>query len=49
MRNKKKSIAVSLTLLGIGIALIVAGILRGEVLTVLEKAIRICVECMGLG
>ena len=49
MKNKKRSIAVSLTLLCIGAALIVAGVFRGEVQTVLEKAIRICVECMGLG
>lgn len=49
MKGRKKEIALSLALLLAGIALTVAGILRGEARTVLEKAIRICLECMGLG
>ena len=49
MTNKKKGVAVSLAFLFIDIALIITGILRGEAQTVLEKAVRICVECMGLG
>ena len=49
MTNKKMGVAVSLALLIAGIAMIVAGVLRGEAQTVLAKAVRICVECMGLG
>ena len=49
MTNQKKNIAVFLALLFIGVLLIAVGILRGEAQTVLEKAVRICVECMGLG
>lgn len=33
----------------IGILLIISGVSRGEVAIVLEKAIRICLECIGIG
>jgi hypothetical protein len=33
----------------IGIAFIVIGVSRGEAATVLMKAIRICLECIGIG
>lgn len=36
-------------LLAAGAVLIGIGILRGEHLTVLAKAIRVCLECIGLG
>ncbi len=32
-----------------GIALVIAGIFRGEVAAVLGKATRICLECIGIG
>ena len=35
--------------LSAGFLMIVLGILRGEHQTVLEKAIKICLECMGIG
>ncbi|MBP5288503.1 MAG: thioredoxin [Clostridia bacterium] len=49
MKSKGKQITLSLALLLAGGILILAGVLRGEAQTVLEKAIRICVECIGLG
>lgn len=36
-------------LLTVAAILMTAGILRGEHMTVLSKAVRICLECIGLG
>ena len=36
-------------LLAVGVAFIVLGVSRGEALTVLRKAIAICLECVGIG
>lgn len=32
-----------------GFLMIMLGVIRGEHQTVLEKAIKICLECMGIG
>lgn len=40
---------VRFIVLGISLALIVIGILRREHLEVLQKAVRICLECIGIG
>ncbi len=45
---KKRSI-YSLALLAVGIAFIVIGAVRGDTEAVLQKAIMICMECIGLG
>lgn len=45
---KKRSI-ITLVLLAVGLAFIVIGAVRGETNAVLQKAIMICMECIGLG
>lgn len=35
--------------LGTGIAFLAIGLIRGEHLLVLKKAIMICLECIGIG
>lgn len=40
---------ITFSLLTFGLIMIVLGILRGEAETVFEKAIRICMECIGIG
>lgn len=43
------NIAIPAALALAGVAGIVLGLLRGEGLVVLNKAIRICLECIGIG
>jgi len=45
---KKRSI-ISLCLIAAGVACIAIGAARGEANAVLQKAIMICMECIGLG
>ena len=40
---------LSAVLLATGLAFMAAGVLRDEAMTVLRKAIMICLECIGLG
>lgn len=40
---------IRLVLLIAGITLLDAGLYRGEELTVLHKAVNICLECIGIG
>ena len=47
--QKKTLQALRAGLLALSAALIVWGILAGEVQTVFAKATRICMECIGLG
>ena len=46
MKNRK---AITISLFIASIILIVAGIMRGEHLAVLNKAINICMQCIGIG
>ncbi|MDO5027789.1 MAG: CD1871A family CXXC motif-containing protein [Bacillota bacterium] len=45
MKTKKKS----WLFLALSLALIIYGAYRGEIDTVFAKAIRICLECVGIG
>ncbi len=48
MKTKKRSIS-QISLLVAAVGMIVFGAMRGEVQTVLAKAIRLCMECVGIG
>ncbi|MBO5936331.1 MAG: hypothetical protein J6V06_01665 [Clostridia bacterium] len=48
MKKKEFPIKALVTSL-IGVAFMAFGIYRGEMATVLAKAIRICLECIGIG
>lgn len=45
----KKESFIRYSILIISILLISTGVYRGEVSTVLKKAINICLECIGIG
>ncbi|MDO5834676.1 MAG: CD1871A family CXXC motif-containing protein [Lachnospiraceae bacterium] len=44
-----KKTVLQLVLLVVGVAMLSFGALRGEADTVLAKAIRLCLECVGIG
>ncbi len=46
---QKHRVFISSVLFLLGIAMIVIGVLNGEMSDVLEKSIRICLECVGIG
>lgn len=41
--------AIQLACIALGTALVCVGVMRGEVETVLSKAIKLCLECVGIG
>lgn len=47
--KRKRMAALQLGLLMVGVTFVVYGTLRGEAETVLHKAVRICLECIGIG
>jgi hypothetical protein len=40
---------LQLSLLAIGVILIVLGVIHGEALLILKKAVLVCMECIGIG
>ena len=48
MREKTRRVC-AVSLLVLGVAFVAIGIYRGEVETVLRKAVMICLECIGIG
>lgn len=44
-----KRLGLSLGLLVLGAGFLVLGYVRGEAAAVLTKAVRICMECIGIG
>ena len=44
-----KRIFLSISLFLVSVVFIIIGVARGEVAVVLQKAVRICMECIGLG
>lgn len=49
MKSKKVQTAITIVLLLAGILLILGGIKVSEYETVLQKSVRICLECIGIG
>lgn len=47
--SRRRRNAVAAVLLLIGAVFVAMGVWRGEVETVLRKAVNICMECIGLG
>lgn len=48
MASKARNM-ITAALLAVSIALVVAGVMTGEPDTVLNKAINVCMECIGIG
>lgn len=49
VNSEKMEKELQILLLAMAVAFIIVGIARGEQLTVLKKAVRICLECIGIG
>ena len=48
LSHVKKSTAQAVLLI-VGVVMLCFGVWRGEALTVLNKAIKLCLECVGIG
>ncbi len=47
--SRAKRRTVQAVLIGLGVTMIVLGIVTGELKVILNKAIYICLECIGIG
>lgn len=49
IKKIEKNKAIPFVFLAVAVVMIGVGILRGEHLVVLQKAVNICLECIGIG
>jgi hypothetical protein len=49
MRPSQKTVAFAAATLVLALLLIVSGVLQGDALDTWHKAVRICLECIGIG
>lgn len=49
MNKKKYNVMLTIFMIVLGFIFIMVGILREEPYSVYEKAIKICMECIGIG
>lgn len=49
MNRLSKAPRIGILFAGIGLLMMGVGIYRGEMSVVLEKAVNICMECIGIG
>lgn len=49
INNIERNTILSITVFAISLIFIYIGVMRDEQLTVLKKAINICLECIGIG
>ena len=47
--DMKKRVLMQVTLLVVGLAMMGAGVLRGELVEIFQKGILVCLECIGIG
>ena len=47
--DEKKTVLITWALLAVSIVLIVFGVLQGEPSAVLNKAVKVCMQCIGIG
>ncbi len=49
VKSRKKTIALQLAIGAVGAALLLMGLRQGEYAVTMNKAVRICLECIGIG
>ena len=47
--STRRIVMLRWTVAVLGVAFVVIGVARGEYLDVLSKAVRVCLECIGIG